>query len=142
MKLINLEIITPEKIVYSGAITQAVIPTTSGEITVLADHMPLVSVIATGVIEVKKEDGTSVIMSISGGFIEVLKDKFIILADSAERAEELDLKIIEEARKKAQDRKQNLRQADKVEFAAVNAQLAHELAREKAAQKWRKLKSN
>jgi len=117
------------------------VPTTSGEITILPDHIPLVSVLQPGVIEVKRADNVVEIMSVFGGFIEVLKDKIVILADTAERAEELDEERIKEAQKRADELKKNAKSADNVDFADVSARIEKELARLRAVSKWRKLKN-
>jgi F-type H+-transporting ATPase subunit epsilon len=140
-KTIKFEIVTPERVVLKQEALQVTVPTTSGEITILPDHIPLVSVLQSGVIEVKRADNVVEIMSVSGGFIEVLKDKIVILADTAERAEELDEERIKEAHKRAEELKKTARAADDVEFADVSARLEKELARMRAVNKWRKLKN-
>jgi len=141
MKTIKFEIVTPERTVLKQEILQITVPTASGEITVLPDHIPLVSILKPGVIEVKMADNSLEIMSVSGGFIEVMKDKIVILADSAERAEEIDEKKVEEARLRAEEAKKNAKFVDDVEFAKISAQIEKELARLQAVNKWRKLKS-
>jgi len=139
-KTIKFEIVTPERTVLQQEILQITVPTTSGEITVLPDHIPLVSVLTPGVIEVKRADGIMEIMSVSGGFIEVMKDRIVILADTAERAEELDEARIKEAQARAAELKKTARNVDDVQFAAVAAKIEKELARLRAVSKWRKLK--
>lgn len=139
-KTIKFEIVTPEKVVFQKEITQITVPTTSGEITVLPDHIPLISVLASGVIEVRPVDGPAEIMSVSSGFIEVRKDKVVILADTAERAEELDEARIKEAQARAEETKKNAQNIDEVQFAEVSAKLEKELARLRAVNRWRKLK--
>lgn len=139
-KTIKFEIVTPERVVLKQEALQVTVPTTSGEITILPDHIPLVSILRPGVIEVKRVDNIVEIMSVSGGFIEVLKDKIVILADTAERAEELDEKRIEEARTRAEEIKKNAKAADDVDFTAVAAKLEKELARMHAVDRWRRLK--
>ena len=138
---IKFEITTPERVVLKEEVAQITVPTRNGEITVLPNHIPLVSVLEPGVIEVIKSNGEREVMSVSGGFIEVLKDKVVILADSAERAEEIDIDRAETARQKAEDTKKNAEKMDHVEFANLSAVIAKEMARTRAAQKWRKLKS-
>lgn len=142
MKTIKFEIVTPERTVLKQDILQISVPTTSGEITVLPDHIPLVSVLKTGVIELKLADNSVEIISVSGGFIEVMKDKIVILADSAERAEEIDEQKVEAARLRAEDAKKNAKFVDDVEFANISAQIEREMARLHAVNKWRKLKNN
>ena len=140
MKTIKFEIVTPERTVLKQEILQISVPTTSGEITILPDHIPLVSILKTGVIEIKKADNTLEIISVSGGFIEVMKDKIVILADSAERAEELDEQKIEEARTRAEETKKDAKFIDDVEFANISSKIEVELARLHAINKWRRLK--
>lgn len=140
MKTIKFEIVTPERTVLKQEILQISVPTTSGEITILPDHIPLVSILKTGVIEIKKADNSLEVISVSGGFVEVMKDKIVILADSAERAEELDEQKIDEARIRAEEAKKNAKFIDDVEFASISSKIEVELARLHAINKWRRLK--
>jgi len=140
-KFIQFEIVTPERVVLKEEITQITLPTKAGEITVLPGHVPLVASLLPGVIHVKKRDLSEEIMSVSGGFLEVLKDKVVILADTAERAEELDLDKVEAARRRAEELKAKARQGEDINFAEVNAAIERELARSKAIKRWRKLKN-
>ena len=140
-KTINFEIVTPERVVLKEEITQITVPTKMGEITVLPNHIPLVASLLPGVVHVKKKDGQEEIMSISGGFLEVLKDKVVILADTAERAEELDLARAEEAHKRAAELKEKARRGENIDFVEVNAAIERELARTKAVKRWRRIKN-
>lgn len=140
-KHIKFEIVTPERTVLEEEVLQITVPTKEGEITVLPGHIPLVSVLAPGVIEAKKADGDIEVMSVSGGFIEVLRSKVVILADTAERAFEIDLSRAEEARKRAEDLKKNETRFDREKFTEINAAIAKELARTRAAKKYRKIKN-
>jgi len=139
-KTIKFEIVTPERVVLRQEILQITVPTTSGEITILPDHIPLVSVLQPGVIELKRSDNIVEIMSVSGGFIEVMKDKIVILADTAERAEELDEARIQEAHNRAEELKKTAKNRDDVEFTEIAAKLEKELARLRAVNKWRRLR--
>lgn len=139
-KIIKFEIVTPERVVLKEMVKQITVPTTEGEITVLPKHEPLVAILKPGVIEMKLEDGSTEIASVAGGFISILRNKIVILADTAERAEEIDIKRAEEARKKAEESIKNLRQFDQERFASVNAVIAKELARTKAVARWKNIK--
>jgi len=139
-KIIKFEVVTPERVVLRENILQASIPTKSGEITVLPNHIPLVSIISPGVIEIKKENGELEIMAVSGGFVEVLQGKIVILADTAEIAEELDEARIKEVRARAEELKKNIKKEDNVDFADLSIRLEKELARDRAVQKWKKIK--
>lgn len=140
-KSIKFEVVTPEKVVSKQQVLQATIPTESGEITVLPDHIPLVSILKPGVLELVTADRKTEIIAVSGGFIEVLRDKIVILADTAERAEDLDESLILAAKERAEKAKHDAENDDGYDFSAVAARLEVEVARERALHKWRKLKA-
>ena len=68
--MLNFKIVTPEGIVYQDEIAQATIPTMDGEITILPDHVPLVSILKTGELRVKDKEGEHA-MALAGGFLEM-----------------------------------------------------------------------
>jgi F-type H+-transporting ATPase subunit epsilon len=140
-KLIQFEIVTPEREVLREKVIQVTVPTKEGEITVLPNHIPLVAVLVPGVIEVKTPKGGIEVMAVSGGFIEVLKDKVVILADTAERAEEIDIERAEEARKRAEELKLKDTRYDREQFTRISALIEKEIARTRAAKRYRRLKS-
>jgi F-type H+-transporting ATPase subunit epsilon len=139
-KTIKFEIVTLERVVLKQDVLMVTVPTKDGEITVLPDHIPLVSILKPGVIETKNEAGEVEIMSISGGFIEVLRKKIVILADSAERASELNEEKVMLAKKKAEDEKKKAEKSDHYDLSAVAIKLETAIARERALHKWRRLK--
>jgi F-type H+-transporting ATPase subunit epsilon len=134
---IAFELTTPERIVLKDEYDSVTIPTQEGEITVLPGHIPLVSNLSPGMITVRK-GSEETYLAVSGGFIEVQPaGKLIVLADTAERAEELDLKRVEEARERATKLLTDKRAADDVSSAAAVAALERELARIRAVKKHR-----
>jgi len=141
-KLIKFEIVTPERVVLKEQVVQVTAPTRQGEITVLPNHIPLVASLMPGVIEIIKENGNSEIMSVSGGFIEVSKNKVVILANTAEMAKEIDETRVEEARERAEKTVKEIRHFDRERFANINALIAKELARSRAVKRWKKIKGN
>lgn len=132
----NLRIITPERALYDGDIEQVTIPTQSGEITILPHHIPLVGLLKPGELILKRE-GDSVSMVVSTGMIHVGINEVIVLADTAERVEEIIEERAEEARKRAE---QLLTEQafDTAEYAIIAAKLEKELARLHVARKHRK----
>ena len=137
MKLLDFELTTPERVAVRAKIRQVSIPTTSGEITVLPDHLPLVAPIQSGELRVVDEKGEELLLAVSGGFVTVHPgNRLAILADTAERAEELDFKAIEEAVKRAEQVLQE-KIDDEERFADATAHLARELARWKVVRKHR-----
>lgn len=137
MKLIDFELTTPERVAYKAKARQVTIPTTEGEITVLPDHLPLVAPIQAGELRVVGEDGSETWLAVSGGFVTVHPgNRLAILADTAERAEELDLKAIEAAHARAEAAlKEKVDDAER--YAEAAAGLARELARLKVVRKHR-----
>lgn len=138
---LQFELVTPERVVLREQVFHVILPTLTGEITVLPNHIPLVSIIKAGVIELKKIDGTIEVLAVSGGLIEVLAGKIVVLADTAENAAELDESRIDSARAKAEKLKAELTSADRKDFTAINLMLDKEFARARAVKKWRKLKN-
>ncbi len=140
-KTIKFEIVTPERTVFREEILQVTIPTKAGEITVLPDHIPLISILSPGVIEIKDYEKNKEIVAISGGFVEILKGKIVILADTAERAEEINLEKAEEAKRRAEKIKSEGIHKDDVIFADLTSQIEKELARSRAVKRWKRLKN-
>lgn len=139
-KTIKFEIVTPEKTVLKEEIVEVTIPTMEGEITILPKHMPIVGIIKPGVLEIKTADGRQEVACVNGGFVEVLRNKVVILADSAERACDIDFEKAEEARKKAEAAMKEVRIEDTERFANISGALARELAKTKAVQRWKNVK--
>lgn len=139
--IIKFEIVTPEHMVLKDEVVQVTLPTSEGEISILPNHIPLVATLETGVLEIVKEGGLRDIISVSGGFVQVVKDKVVVLVDTAERAEELDVDRLNASRKKAEESVKDIRHFDHERFASINAQLAKELARTRALKRWKKLKN-
>ena len=104
MAKLRFEVITGERIVYQDTdVDMVVAPGTDGVLGILPQHAPLVSTLQPGELRVKK-GGNEVSMVVTGGFLEVSGDRVLVLADAAERADEIDLARAEEARRRAQER--------------------------------------
>lgn len=131
---ITFQIITPEKVVYQDEIDQVTIPTKQGQITVLPHHIPLISIIEPGELIIKN-NSQEVPVFISGGFVEVRKgNKIIILADSAERVQEIDETRAEQARERALAL-QKEKFTDDIKFGEAAVALERALARLKIVRK-------
>lgn len=138
MAKLSFELTTPERLVLKDEFDAVTLPTQEGEITVLPGHIPLVANLASGVITVIT-GGTEWYIAVSGGFVEVQPGSaVIVLADTAERAEELDYKSVQEARDRAAALLAGKRHADQVATAAAAALLAREMARLKVVEKYRR----
>ncbi|MFH2062994.1 MAG: ATP synthase F1 subunit epsilon [bacterium] len=139
-KQIKFELTTPERVVEDREVSGVTLPTREGEITVLPGHIPLVATLQSGMITLRSDAGEEY-LAVSGGFVEVQSGgQVLVLADSADRAEELDLAKVEEARKRARQVLEEKRDLDDVSGAAAMAALERELARERVVRKYRDLK--
>ncbi len=137
--MIKFKIVTPEKNIYENEIFQVTIPTTDGEITILPNHIPLVSVLKAGELRLKDRNGEHT-MAVSGGFLEVKEhNEVIILADHAERAADIDIQKTEEAKQRAEEQMKKLDNAQDVDYAKLQAVLDRELNKLRIAKKYRNL---
>ncbi len=134
MKTIKLIIATPERVTLEAMVDQVTIPTTTGEITILPGHVPLVGIIKPGEL-MTKTNGIENSLAVAGGFFEINDNEVKVLADSAEHATELDLAIVEAAQARAEADLAEARNKEDVDYTALAANLERELARGKVARK-------
>jgi F-type H+-transporting ATPase subunit epsilon len=99
----QFEIVTPEKLVVRDVAEEMQIPAKNGYIGVLPGHAPLITELAVGEITYRN-DGYTHHIALAWGFAEVLPDKVTILAENAERADEIDVKRAQEAKERAEQR--------------------------------------
>ena len=133
---LTLEIVTPDAKVYSEEVDHVVVPTTSGKIDILPNHVPIIGKLIPGDLKVEK-NGSLDYLAVSSGFVEVYSNKVSILTDEALIVSETDDAAIEKAVKRAQEalvegKKSNLDIAaiQKLEAAARFA-LAQQIAKGK-----------
>ena len=86
---LQLEVVTPERRVLSESVNAVTVPGRGGEMGILPGHAPLISELQTGVLSYN-EDGTTFQLHVSGGFVEVNDDRVAVLAEIAEKPEEID----------------------------------------------------
>ena len=99
----QLEIVTPEKMVVRDVAEEMQIPGKNGYLGVLPGHAPLITELAVGEISYRKGNETQY-LAVAWGFAEVLPERVVILAETAERPEEIDVKRAEEAKQRAEER--------------------------------------
>ncbi|PID56710.1 MAG: ATP synthase F1 subunit epsilon [Ignavibacteriae bacterium] len=120
MKELYLEIITPSKIGYKGNVTSVTVPGALGNFQVLYNHAPIISALDIGEIKIEA-DGQKSIFATSGGTIEVASNNIIILAESLEKADEINVRRAEEAQERAKER---LKRKSQAEIDDIRAELA------------------
>lgn len=136
---LQLTIVSPDGPTFTGEVESVSLPTAMGEITVLAHHVPLIAALSAGEVRVR-QDNETIFMSVSSGVIEVRPDNSVyVLAETAERAEHIDLERAEAAKKRAEELMKERDRLDDEQFAAVLAKMEKELARLRVGKKWRKL---
>ncbi len=104
--LFNLEIVTPQKGIFSGSVESFSAPGVVGAFEVLRNHAPLLSAVAVGLAKFVDQSGEETVFAASGGFVEVNKNNVIFLADTAEKKEEIDTKRAQAAKARAEERLQ------------------------------------
>ncbi|MCI0708495.1 MAG: F0F1 ATP synthase subunit epsilon [Ignavibacteriae bacterium] len=103
-KAFHLEIVTPRKVIYSAEVQSFSAPGVVGGFQVLKSHAPLLSSIQVGEVKVTDVSGAESRYATSGGFVEVRENKVVMLAETAERADEINVDRAQQARDRAQQR--------------------------------------
>ena len=103
MSPLQFEILTAERRVYADEVDMVVAPGQLGELGILPNHAPLLSPLQPGELRIKK-GGEEIDIAVSGGFVEMFQNKLTVLADAAERADEIDVERAEKAMARAQER--------------------------------------
>ena len=99
---LNLEIVTPEKRVYSKSVERVKLPCSEGEMEVLPGHIPLITTVDAGEVRTQSK-GQSELLAVDKGFVEVFGDKVSILTEAAIDIEDIDLEAAEKAQKRAEE---------------------------------------
>jgi len=124
---IRLELVTPERLLLSEEVDEVVLPGYEGEFGVLPGHTQFLAILNIGVMWYRKESAVKRI-ALGGGFAEVTPERVVVMADTAERAEEIDLERAQRARDRAEGRLKELSTDDEA-YAKLRAALQRALAR-------------
>jgi F-type H+-transporting ATPase subunit epsilon len=133
---LSLQIVTPERVVFSEeGIDSVTLPGSEGELTILPSHAPLMTALQPGPLLFRR-GSEEVDVALSGGFMEVREDKVVILADTAERSDEIDIARAEAARLRAAELLATREGA--IDIAATMAALERASARIRVAERRRR----
>jgi len=132
---LRFEIVTAERMVYSDDVDVVVAPGVKGQLGILPNHASLLTMLQPGELMVRKE-GEETVMFVSGGFLEVMQNRVTLLADVAERADEIDIARAEEAKRRAEEQIKQV--PPEMDLAAAEAALRRALARIKIAERRKK----
>lgn len=139
MASLNLEIITPSKTVLSGEIKSITIPGSGGSFQVLVNHAPLISTFEIGEIKIEDVQGKKLSYSTAGGTIEINNNKVLVLADSLEQIENIDIQRAINSKERAENRLAN-KSVENIDVARAEASLARALNRIKLTEKYSAVK--
>ncbi|MEA2520229.1 MAG: F-type H+-transporting ATPase subunit epsilon [Chloroflexota bacterium] len=130
---LQLEIVTPEKLAYQDEVDSVVLPGSEGELGVLPHHAPLVSTLGAGELRLRK-GGQEESFAIVGGFLQVLPDKVVGMAETADIASDIDLEKAQEARRQAEQALEG-GFVEGADLAAARASLQSALVRIRVAER-------
>ena len=130
---LQLQIVTPEREVYSDTVDSVQVPGSEGELGVLPHHAPLVSTLGVGELRFRK-DGAEESFAIVGGFLQVRPDRVVVLAETADLASDIDLEKAQEARREA-ERALESGFHEGADLSAARAQLQQALLRIRVAER-------
>jgi F-type H+-transporting ATPase subunit epsilon len=128
---LTLEVITPQKTALRETVDEVIVPGLGGELGILPEHAPLISQLQSGVLSYRSGNDRK-LMHVSGGFVEVLPDKVSVLADVAEKPEEIDLARAQRAREQAESLINS--RAENLDFQDAELKLKRALVRIQVAQ--------
>ena len=134
LKKFRLEVISPERIFYSGEVEMLELTTTEGEIGIYADHIPLTTIIAPGVMTITEAGSQLKQAAVLEGFMEITQDKVTVLAQSCEWPEEIDTNRAQEAKARAERRLKSTDEninMSRAELALCKALIRLEVAKNK-----------
>ena len=126
MPELNIEIITPSKVTFSGGAKSITIPGSLGSFQVLFNHAPIISTFETGLVKVNVDDNNTKYFATGGGTVEINKNNVLVLADSFEEVTSIDVeragKALERAKKRIEEKSQgtNLDRAQSALKRAIN----------------------
>lgn len=132
MKQFNLEIITPEKVAYKAEVVGITLPGTNGEFQVLFNHAPLVSTFEVGVIKVLVDENTGVLFATSGGTVDIKENNVLVLANSLERPDQIDIDRAKDSAERARKRL-SAEKKEEIDSARAEASLTRAINRLKVA---------
>lgn len=117
---LQVELVSPERVLFSGEAQMVVCRTAGGEIAFMTGHAPFLGALGIGVVRIHQEDGDVLKAAVHGGFVEVQDNHVIVLSDVAELPDQIDA---DRARRAREDAQQGLRDGDDEARAAAEAQL-------------------
>lgn len=122
-KTIQLQIVTPRKVIFEGEVEKFTAPGVMGPFQVLYNHAPIVAALTSGLLHLTTTDGKTEYFAVSGGIVELHQNKATVLADAAEARHEIDVDRARQSLERAQERLRNRKSIDvtRAEASATRA---------------------
>jgi F-type H+-transporting ATPase subunit epsilon len=139
METIQIDIVSAEGEIFSGAVQSAVVPALEGDIGAHPRHAPLLTMLRPGEVRVQTADGQEQSFYVGGGALEIQPKRITVLADTAARARDLDEAAALAARQRAEEALSS--HVDKITYAEAQAELARAVAQLKLIEKLRRVKA-
>ncbi|MBX3050065.1 MAG: ATP synthase F1 subunit epsilon [Caldilineaceae bacterium] len=134
---IQVEIVTPRRELFNGEVQMITLPGIDGQMGVMGQHAPLLTILDVGEIVLHRPNEEPDYIAVTGGVVEVRPDKVIVLARSAERADEIDVARAESALRRAEESRENRPAEERrpVELALRRSQVRLKVARRRRARR-------
>ena len=129
---IRLELVTPERLLVSEEVDEVIAPGYEGEFGVLPEHTQYLAILSIGILRYRKGNDVQKV-AVGGGFAEVNPDRVVVMADVAEKAEEIDVGRARQAHARAEEALRDL-SVDDASYAKMNAALRRAMVRMSAAE--------
>jgi len=129
---LHLEIVTPERLAYSDEVDMVLVPGVDGELGILPNHTPLVSLLGVGELTIRK-GGQEELFAIAGGFLQVRPDKVVVMAETADLDSDIDLEKAKAARDEAEKALES-GYVEGADLSAARAELQRALLRIRVAE--------
>jgi len=133
---IRCEIVSQDRVVFADVADMVILPGAEGEMGILPNHTPLLTVIQYGIVKIRNHNGEA-FFTVAGGVAEVQPDQVTILADAAENVEEIDLQRAETARRRAEERLKQGIPSDQDAYLKIQAAMRRSTLRIDAVRRFR-----
>lgn len=135
---VQCDIVSAQESIFSGEVEMLTATASNGELGVMAGHTPMLTGLAPGPVNIRMEDGKEEVFFVSGGYLEVQPKNISILADTAERAHDMDEAAAERARQEAERELAN--RSSEMDYSRAAARLAEASAQLRTLEKLRRKK--
>ncbi|MDX1523251.1 MAG: F0F1 ATP synthase subunit epsilon, partial [Anaerolineae bacterium] len=138
MSTFHLEIVTVERNIYDDQVNMVIAPGSEGVLGILPNHTPLLTGLDYGELQIKKDGEEDQFLAIGGGFMEVQPHHVVVLADSAEHVDEIDIERAAAARQRAEERLARAKKGEDIDFSQAQAALRRSIVRIKITERRRR----